>query len=38
MTDLSPTIVNRFMNMSMKTKIATAKIVVLDLGSASANQ
>ena len=40
MTDSSPTIVDRFMSMSMsmKTKIVTAKMVVLRLDSASASQ
>ena len=39
MTDSSPTVVDRFMSisMSMKTKIVTAKIVVLGLDSASAS-
>jgi len=38
MTGSSPTIVDRFMSMSMKTKIVTAKMVVLRLDSASASQ
>ena len=39
MTDSSPTVVDRFMSisMSMKTKIVTAKIVVLGLDTASAS-
>ena len=39
MTDSSPTAVDRFMSISMstKTKIVTAKIVVLGLDSASAS-
>ena len=38
MTDSNPTIVDRFMSMSMKANIVTAKMVVLRLDSASASQ
>ena len=38
MTVSNPTIVDRFMRMSTKAKIVTAKIVVLGLDSASASQ
>ena len=38
MTVSGPTIKDRFMSMSMKAKIVTAKVVVLGLDSASASQ